>query len=163
VETEESAGVPKKVNWMGFTDAVKASEKEPRKIFIDVYTDWCGWCKVMDNKTFTDTAIIRILNNKYYPVKLNAETKESITFKNYKFDYKAEYKANELAVALLNGQLSYPSLVLLTEDNNVLERIPGYQKPEMLKPMLTFLGDDVYKIKQWDVYLKEYNDSINAK
>ena len=57
------------VKWMSFEEAVAKSKIEKRKIFIDVYTDWCGWCKVMDKSTFNDPQVAKILNEKFYPVK----------------------------------------------------------------------------------------------
>ncbi len=62
------------VKWMSFEEAVERSKTEKRKIFIDVFTDWCGWCKVMDKNTFPDLVIAKLLSNeKFYPVKFNAE------------------------------------------------------------------------------------------
>ena len=49
------------VNWMSFEEAVEKSKKEKRKIFIDVYTDWCGWCKVMDKNTFSQPVIAKYI------------------------------------------------------------------------------------------------------
>ena len=61
------------VKWLTFEEAVEKSKTEKRKIFIDVYTDWCGWCKVMDKNTFNDPEVAKLLNEKFYPVKFNAE------------------------------------------------------------------------------------------
>ena len=61
------------VKWMSFEQAIEKSKTEKRKIFIDVYTDWCGWCKVMDKNTFSETQVAKILNEMFYPVKLDAE------------------------------------------------------------------------------------------
>ena len=74
------AFVPKdsssQVNWLSFEDAVNSSQQEQRKIFIDVYTDWCGWCKKMDATTFSDPEVVEILQNKFYHVKFNAEQRD---------------------------------------------------------------------------------------
>src|SRR5882757_10471977 len=69
------------VKWMTFQEAVEKSKTEKRKIFIDVYTDWCGWCKVMDKNTFPDLQIAKLLNEKFYPVKLDAEQTADINFR----------------------------------------------------------------------------------
>src|SRR5688572_27861029 len=75
------------VNWMTFEEAVEKSKTEKRKIFIDVYTDWCGWCKVMDKQTFAVPAVAKLLNEKYYAVKFNAEQREDVFFRGTTFRF----------------------------------------------------------------------------
>lgn len=140
------------LTWISFEQAVELQKKEPRKILIDVYTDWCGWCKKMDKYTYTDQSVINNLNTKYYLVKFNAEQKEDIQFKDKVFKFKAEYKAHELAVSLLNGQMSYPSTVFLDEDMNMLTTVPGYLTPKEINPILVYFGDNIYKTKNWKEY-----------
>ena len=143
------------LTWISFEQAVELQKKEPRKILIDVYTDWCGWCKKMDKYTYTDQSVINNLNTKYYLVKFNAEQKEDIQFKDKTFKFKAEYKAHELAVSLLNGQMSYPSTVFLDEDMNMLTTVPGYLTPKEINPILVYFGDNIYKTKNWKEYSGE--------
>src|SRR6187397_3084056 len=66
------------INWISLQEAEKLSKKQPRKIVVDVYTDWCGWCKKMDKSTFADAKTAAYVNKHYYAVKLDAETKEEI-------------------------------------------------------------------------------------
>ena len=73
------------IKWHTIQEAEKLFNKSPRPIFIDTYTDWCGWCKKMDSETFTDPVIADILNTKFYPVKFDAEGKESVTFMGQTF------------------------------------------------------------------------------
>src|SRR6187402_1829141 len=81
VNAQQSAEVKTSaVKWMSFEEAVEKSKTEKRKIFIDVYTDWCGWCKVMDKNTFTDPNVAKILNEDFYPVKFDAEQRENVVF-----------------------------------------------------------------------------------
>jgi thioredoxin-related protein len=143
------------LKWISFEEALALQAKEPRKILIDVYTDWCGWCKKMDKYTYTDEGVIQHLKDKYYLVRLNAEQKEDILYKEKVFKYKTEYKANELAVSLLNGQMSYPSTVFLDEDMNLLSVVPGYLTPKDLNPILKYFGENIYKVKNWKEYSGE--------
>ena len=101
------------VNWITFEEAVKKSKAEKRPIFIDVYTDWCGWCKVMDKNTFNDPAVAKLLNEKFYAVKFDAEQKEDVVFdgNTFKFVPSGTKGYHQLAAALLNNQLSYPTVV----------------------------------------------------
>jgi len=75
------------VKWYSIEEAIALSMNEPRIMVIDVYTDWCGWCKRMDATTFSDQEVIKTLNAHFYPVKLNAEGKDDITIgdKTYGF------------------------------------------------------------------------------
>ena len=54
------------VKWYTWEEAVKANEQEQRKIFVDVYTDWCGWCKRMDAMTFKNPDVIKVLNESFW-------------------------------------------------------------------------------------------------
>ncbi len=143
------------LEWLSFEKAVEMQQKNPKKIVLDIYTDWCGWCKKMDKNTYTDQEVIKILNEKYYFVKLNAEQKEDIIYKDKTFKFKQEYKAHELAVSLLNGKMSYPSTVFLDENMSILTVVPGYLTPKDLNPILKYFGEDIYKTKNWEEYTGE--------
>lgn len=146
-----------KVKWMKFGDAVKALQKEPRKIFVDIYADWCGWCKEMDKKTFSDTAIIRILNRDYYPVKLNSELRDTLTLGTRTVTFR------ELASILGGERLGLPTSVFLNENGQVLSRLPGFQKPDMMKPALLYFSENIYKSKSWEAYHEEYKTKKNRR
>ena len=156
-DTKASAEVtPGGIQWMGFEEAVAKSEKAPKKLFIDVYTDWCGWCKKMDKTTFSEPDVAKYINDHFYPVKLNAETKDSIIFRDKVFKYIPDYKANELAISLLSGKMGYPSYVLLDESFAMMTPpVQSYLTKENLMPIITFFGDDIYKTKSWEEYEKE--------
>jgi len=77
------------VKWITFEEAIKKSKTEKRPIFIDVYTDWCGWCKVMDKNTFNDPQVAKLLNEKFYAVKFDAEQKEDVVFNGNTFKFVA--------------------------------------------------------------------------
>ena len=116
------------------------SAQKPKKLVIDVYTDWCSWCKKMDKSTYQNEGIIQQINEDFYFVKLNAETRDSIFFDNKIFTFQNQYKANEFAVALLNGQMSYPSTVFLDEKFALLTVVPGYLTAKDLSPILKYFG-----------------------
>ena len=151
-----------KVQWMTFEEAVEANKKDPKKLFIDVYTDWCGWCKVMDKNTFNHPQIAKYLNENFYNVKLDAEQKEDIIFNGttFKFVSSGRKGYHELAAALMNGKLSYPTVVFLDEKLNMIQPLPGYQKPEQLDPILRFIGDDHYLNTEWEEFQKQYKSSL---
>ena len=146
------------VNWMTFEEAIEKSKTEKRKIFIDVYTDWCGWCKVMDKNTFNDPAVAEILNTKFYAVKFDAEQREDIVFDNHTFKFVASGGRgyHELAAALLNNKLSYPTVVFLNEDFAMIQPLPGYRKALEFHMIAQFIGEDHYIDTPWKEWEKQY-------
>lgn len=151
----------KKINWMSFEEAVIQNNKEPKKIFVDVYTHWCGWCKRMDASTFQNDSVAAYLNKHYYAVKLDAETKDTIFFKDKAFTFRAEHKANELALSLLNGKMGYPAFVFLDDGFNMLTTLSGYQNTDQLMPVLTYFGENIYRHKKWEEYVESKAGSEN--
>ncbi len=147
-----------KINWLSWEEAVKKSEKEPRKIFVDIYTDWCGWCKKMDKATFQNAAIAKYMNANYYSVKFDAEQKEVINFrgKTYEFVKNGRRGYNTLAAELTQGRLSYPTIVFLDESINIIQPIPGFRAKTEFEMMMTFFAEDFYKDTPWQNYVKAY-------
>jgi thioredoxin-related protein len=145
-----------KVNWIGLEELKEAYLKEPKPIIIDVYTNWCGWCRVMEKETYSHESVASYINDNYYAVKFNAETKDSVEFDGRKFGYNPAYKANELAVYLLNGSMGYPTTILLPSINAQPAPLPGFLKPSELEPPLRFIGDGAYKAKEFPEYMKDF-------
>ncbi len=147
------------IKWYTVEEAYELTKTEPKMILIDVYTDWCGWCKKMDKDTYSKERIINYLNENFYPVKFNAEQKEPITILDHTFKFVAEGKRghHELAVALLNGQLSYPSTVFMTKEFDMIQNVPGYLNQKTMYPILVFLYEGHYKTTPYDTFLKEFN------
>jgi thioredoxin-related protein len=150
------------VKWYTFEEAVKLNETNPKKIFIDVYTDWCSWCKVMDQKTFSNPQVAEYLNKYYYPVKFNAESKEPIVFQGITFENKGQGRRSphDLAAALLQGRMSYPSVAYLDEKNQLLTSVPGYVTPSQIEPILVFFAENHYKTKSWEVFSQSFKGKM---
>lgn len=152
------------VKWMTFQEAVEKSKIEKRKIFIDVFTDWCGWCKVMDKNTFPDPIIAKLLNEKFYPVKLDAEQTADVVFRGttFKFIPQGNSGYHQLAAALLNNQMSYPNFVFLDEEFRIIpiypgsSSLPGYKKPEEFHSFVSFVAGDFYRKASIQDYQKTY-------
>jgi len=152
------------VKWYTFEEAVELNQQEQRKIFIDVYTDWCGWCKKMDANTFTHPAIAQLLNEKYYAVKFDAESRDTIKFGGQQFinGGNSSRSPHQLAVALLQGKMSYPSVAYMNENNQLLTAVPGYYTPEKLEPILRYFADNAYKTQSFEEYQSEFKSTITA-
>ncbi len=147
------------VKWYTFEEAIELQKVEQRKIVIDVFTEWCGWCKRMDKSTFQKNHIANYLNENYYPVKLDAEQKEDINFagQNFSFIDKGKGRSyHEFALAVTKGQLSYPTLVFIDENMNIIQSIPGFRTAQEFEIIMTYFGEDQHKSVPWSSYQSEY-------
>ena len=142
------------ITWMSWEQAVAANAKQPKKIFVDVYTDWCGWCKRMDITTFKDPAVVTLMNDKFYAVKLNAEQKESIFWRDTEFKWTAGGRGgmNKLAFDILDGKMSFPSFVMLDEEFNRIVISPGYKESAAMLKEMKFAAEEHYKNTSWPEY-----------
>ena len=148
-----------KLQWLSLEEAEQKAKQEPRPILIDLYTDWCGWCKVMDKKTYSNQQVISYLNRKFYVVKLNAETKQDITWKGKVYHYNSGYKTHELAIALTNGELAYPSTVIVPVHESAPQAISGMLEVKEMELITKYFGDDQYGKVSFDDYAKKFRPS----
>jgi thioredoxin-related protein len=152
------------VKWMSLEEAQELNKKQPRKILIDVYTDWCGWCKKMDANTFDHPYISKYINEKYYAVKLNAETKDTIMFNGKMYvnpNPSGGRSTHQVAyMAAQNGRLGYPTIVYLDEELNLIQAIASYMTPEQIEPVLVYFGEDYYKNTASEKFMEEFKSSI---
>ena len=153
------------INWMSLEEAVQAQAKNPKKIMMDVYTSWCGPCKMLDKNTFQNPDVVKYVNENYYAVKFNAEGSEQINFKenvfknpNYDPNKSGRNAQHELAAALRIS--AYPTIVFFNENGDTLLPVPGYKTPSQLELYLKlFFNDDHQTIndqEQWDQYQKDF-------
>lgn len=150
------------IKWLSWKEVQEAQKKQPRKVFVDVYTDWCGWCKRMDATTFSNPEIVKYINENYYAVKFDAETRESITFKGkeYKFVSSGYRGYNQLAAEILNGQLSYPTTVYFDENLDVIFPIPGYLEPKIFEAVISYIHTNSYLTTTWEKYQEGFTGKI---
>lgn len=147
-----------KINWMSFEEAIEANKTNPKKIFIDVYTNWCGWCTKMDQTTFINKDVVKYMNENYHAVKFNAESNDTIEFAGYTFinegGSNGRKGTHQLAIALLQGKMSYPSYVFMDKNNNLITVAPGYMDASRFMPVLKYIGSDAYLNSTFDEFSK---------
>ena len=150
------------VKWYSFEEAIELNKTQHRKIFIDVYTDWCGWCKKMEATTFEHPDISKILNTEYYAVKFDAQTYDTISFAGRQFINEGgrSRSPHQLAIALLQGRMSYPSVVYINEQNKLITPWPGYKTPEELELILKFIAEDAFLSQTLEEYQKNFKSTI---
>jgi len=139
------------VKWMSWEEAVEQSAIAPKKIFVDVYTEWCTWCKKMDETTFADPNVVQYLNENYYSVKLDAQQEADIKFKKetYRFVQNGVNSYHEFAMKIMAGKMKYPTVVFFDEDLQLIQSIPGFRGPFELELFMTYFGEDKHQSQPW--------------
>jgi len=162
-QKEKDPGNGEKIKWYSFQEAYKLNKKKPKKIFIDVFTDWCGWCKKMDAETFTNPLIVKYMNKEYYCVKLNAEMKDTLEIDGVTFTNPnpgSHRSTHQLANELLKNNMSYPSYVFLNEKSQWLTVVSGYQPSHEFEPIIHYFGDDAYLKTPWEEFKSSFSGEI---
>jgi len=152
------------VNWVSIEDLEKNSASAKKKVMVDLYTDWCGWCKKMDKATFQHPKIADYLNKNFHAVKFNAEAKNNISFKGeeHKFVAAGRRGYNELAHKFTKGRMSYPTIAFLDEDLNRIDSYPGFKQAHQFDTYLRFIGEDHYKDKAYREFASSFRSDIEA-
>lgn len=157
-----------KINWVSVNELEALQKKEPRKVMIDVYTKWCGPCKMMMAQTFTDPEVIDFINKKFYAVKFDAEGNEKIKFLGYDFSnegYNPEKAGRNStheftsAIAPVNGRIAYPTIVYMDENLKIITPVQGFMRAPQILPLLNYMSDGAYAEVAYDKYL----EGIQAK
>ncbi len=167
--TEQNSGI----NWVSWEEAVALNKIEKKKIFVDIYTQWCKWCSKMDDTTFANQEISQYMNEHFYAVKFDAEQKEPIVFKDKTYEYVSADEASiqemavegyhELAFEITKGRLSYPTFVFIDENLEVIQPIPGFKKAEVFEMIMTYFGNNKHTSTPWAKYQEEYVPLVKRK
>ncbi|MFD2917507.1 thioredoxin family protein [Psychroserpens luteus] len=154
------------INWVTFEEALELQKKNPKKIMMDVYTNWCGPCKMLDKNTFHNKDVVEYVNKNFYAVKFNAEGNSVVNYQGAEFKntgYKEELKNRRNGVHQLSRHLgirAYPTIVYFDEEGNVIQPISGYMKPQQLELYLKLFQSNAYKDittqDQFNTYYKAF-------
>lgn len=133
------------VKWLTIEEAEQKAKENPKPVMVDIYTDWCGWCKRMMATTFSDPEVANYINQNFYPVRFDAETKDTIVFqgKTYVNNQSGPRGTHQLTFKFLPQSRSYPSTIFMTGDlqNNML--VPGYLDSKTIAPLLVYYKENL--------------------
>lgn len=146
------------IKWMSLEEALLAVAQEPKKILVEVYADWCVWCKKMEQQTFQDEYISRYINENFYPVRFDAQQKETVRFRGNAYRYVKSNNGgyHELAAELLKGRLSFPAIVFIDEDTRPIQSISGYKSPMQFLQIVTYFGENHHRNTPWSTYKESF-------
>ena len=160
---KESEG---KINWVTIEEAIELQKTEPKKIIMDVYTNWCGPCKMLDKNTFQNEDVANYINEHFYAVKFNAEGNDSITYKDKTFgnpNYdatKANRRNSSHEFSRYLKVRAYPTMVFFDEEANYITPVTGYLKPQQLELYLKLFQSDKHKEMTTQEQFNEYYKSF---
>lgn len=160
--------IGQEVKWHTVEESFGKLPAQPKKVFIDFYTDWCGWCKRMDATTFAHPVIAGILNEYFYPIKFNAESSEDVqlgeqVWKGRKIvveNGQKRARPNEFAAAIMGGKMSFPTTAYMDERGQLLFVQPGFQQPQQMERLLMFVATEAYKDKKFEEFVETYETKI---
>lgn len=149
---------PDTVIWLTIEEALEKCETSPRPIFIDVYADWCAPCKQLAATTLKEKQVVDYLNYRYYPVRFNAESPDTVTYQGKTYINRrlgTKNPVHDLAIELLDGNLTYPSLVFIDKQKNK-QVVPGFIEGVELIPILVYFNEDIHQSTPFDTFKKYF-------
>lgn len=167
------SSVAQQINWLSFEEALVLQKKNPKKIMMDVYANWCGPCKMLDKNTFQNPDVAKFVNDNYYAVKFNGEGNENIRYKGNNFinkDYKPERANSRNSVHDLTLALqinAYPTIVFFDEKGDLIFPLRGYQQPQQLELYLKMFLKDLHKNmktqEDFNAYYSSFKPEFKSK
>ncbi len=151
--------VSEELKWSDLKDISVKLKQQQKPVLIDLYTNWCHWCKVMDKKTYGNPKVIDYLNSNFYVAKVNAETKDSLIWANKVFTFNNQYAVNDFALYVTNGQPGFPGTVILAGKNSDPVSISGFLEPKEIEPILKYFGEGAYLTKTFPEYKITFKSS----
>jgi thioredoxin-related protein len=150
------------VNWLTLKEAQEKNKEVRRPFIIDIYTDWCGWCKHMMKTTYSNPGLAQYINTNFYPIKFNAETKDTIEYngKVYKPTSPQPRTPHELAIKFLGSSLSYPSTIFVTNNFEYNLLTQGYLDDKKIEPLLVFMVENAWQTTVYDEFSKHFNHTF---
>ncbi|MEZ5013382.1 MAG: thioredoxin family protein [Chitinophagales bacterium] len=157
-------------HWYSINESLSLQKETNKKIFMDVFTTWCGPCRMLDQGTFSNPVIRGLLDKYYLPTKFNAEGNDTVTyngqtFVNQNYSPQARKSTHQFAIYIASRPegLGYPTMVFLDEQGNMIQPIAGYLTPQQLEPILVFFGTDAYKTTDWNTFLQNFNSALTQQ
>ncbi len=161
-----------KIHWTTIEEAQKAAKKDGKPLMVDVYTQWCGPCKMLASRTFMDDQLAAYVNQHFHAVKFDAEGGQKATFNGKEYtnpDYNPQMAGTRngthqltMAIAPVNGRVAYPTIVYIDKDGQVITPVQGYLTPEQMEPILRYIAEGKYASMDYPTFMKDFKSTRTA-
>jgi len=138
------------LRWHQWNEGATAAKTSGKYMLVDVYTDWCGWCKKMDRAVYGHPRVQQLLAESFIPIKLNAESEHVIT------NGTNQYTEQEWAKML--GVNAYPTIMVYDKRFQLISRFSGYREPEKFIRYLKYISGKYYTQYTFQEYLHSVHD-----
>jgi len=142
----EGNGKKNKITWQTFDKGVELAKKEKKMMVLDIYADWCHWCKVMDKDTYGNPEVVKYAQESLVMAKLNAETDEKFKFKE------GNYSGRQLS--MMFGVEGFPSTIFLNSEGELITTVSGFIPADRFILMLKYLEGNWYEKMKFDEFVK---------
>lgn len=132
------------VKWYTYDEAIELIEYHPKKILLFLEADWCSICKEMKREIFPRTDINSIMNEKFYPVRIDIESNKQLMYQGEKISEKQLSKRMKIYAT--------PTFIFLDEREVILGNKPGFIDAEELKNLLAYIYSDAYQLVSFQEY-----------
>lgn len=153
---ETNAG---RLEWLSLDEAQARQAKDGKPILIDLYTNWCSWCKVMDRKTYARQEVSAYIQANFHPVKIDAESKTEMAWRGKTYRFSTSSRIHELAIFMTQGQLSFPHTIFMMKNISEPQAIPGYLEVPDMELLLTYFGEGNFAKESFSSYQKKFSPS----
>jgi thioredoxin-related protein len=136
----------KKLPWLAFDAATEKAKKENKHMVVDIYTTWCGWCKVMDRQTYGNKEVASYLTENFVLAKVNGESSAELHWKGKTM--------TERQFARAIGVTGFPTTYFLKPDAEIIGGAPGFIGPENFIIYAKYVSTKWYEKGSPQEYLK---------
>ncbi|MDI6766419.1 MAG: thioredoxin fold domain-containing protein [Bacteroidota bacterium] len=136
------------LKWKKYDVGLAEAKKAKKKIIVDVYTDWCKWCKKLDKEVYADDSVAAYLQKQYILVKVNGESSTQIKYKGKQL--------TEMQLTQLLKVTGFPAIIFLDTSGEVIDRISGFVPADRFLPIVRYIGEDHYKKMTWEEFLNKF-------